>query len=106
MLRCVAECVITFILHIQSQLLRWIKEQCRGECLHALFVSVASNEDTNARLRAAVALFYVSVCVCPLRLAHSREVRCVCVQMSFDAKWIREPFLNKSGLPVILPMLK
>ncbi len=26
--------------------------------------------------------------------------------MSFDAKWVREPFLNKSGLPVILQLLK
>lgn len=45
------------------QLLKWLKEQCRGECLTRLFASMAGNEDTNARLRAAVALFYVS-CDC------------------------------------------
>ena len=42
-----------------AQLLKWTKDKCRGSTLTKLFTSVASNEDTNARLKAAVALFYV-----------------------------------------------
>ena len=67
-----------------DRLLRWLKHEARGPPLNRLLTTITTDPDPAVRLKVSVGVFY----------------------MCFDAKWVRDPFLKRQGLPALLAMLK